>query len=298
MSANAPAQSAPSRLFRVLQFPLVRILVATIAVVGVIALVQGLSRLAHIAPHSPGGALTGVVLIAAVFATYTGYVRAIERRPVVELGRAGLAGEIALGALIGGALFALTMLALWLAGVVQVTAGGGWVALGFPLLGALIAAVGEEVIVRGILFRIAEESLGTWIALGLSAGLFGALHALNPGATLFSSIAIALEAGILLGAAFIFTRRLVAGDRAARGVELHRRRRVRRRRLGTAEARACWRATSSGPDILTGGAFGPEASIVAVLVCLTAAAVLLVAGHGQGHILSPVWRCRAPDASH
>ena len=297
MSANAPAQPAPSRLFRVLQFPLVRILVATIAVVGVIALVQGLSRLAHIAPHSPGGALTGVVLIAAVFATYTGYVRAIERRPVVELGRAGLAGEIALGALIGGALFALTMLALWLAGVVQVTAGGGWVALGFPLLGALIAAVGEEVIVRGILFRIAEQSLGTWIALGLSAGLFGALHALNPGATLFSSIAIALEAGIVLGAAFIFTRRLwlPIGLHAAWNFT----------EGGVFGADVSGRGSQGllashfqGPDILTGGAFGPEASIVAVLVCLTAAAVLLVAGHNQGRILSPVWRRRAPDASH
>ncbi len=61
---------------------------------------------------------------------------------------------------------------------------------------------------RGVLFRIVEESLGSWIALALSAALFGALHAFNPGATLTSSIAIALEAGVLLAAVFMVTRRL------------------------------------------------------------------------------------------
>lgn len=274
-----------------------RILVATVAVVGVVALVQGLSKLGHVKPHSMAGALTGVVLIAAVLATYTGYVRAIERRPVAELGRVGLAGEFTLGALIGGALFGLTMWVLWLAGVAQVTGGAGWAALGFPLLGALIAAVTEEVIVRGILFRIAEESLGTWIALGLSAAIFGALHALNPGATLVSSIAIALEAGILLGAAYIFTRRLwlaiglhaswnfTEGGVFGAGVS------------GT-KVQGLFDSHFQGPEILTGGAFGPEASLVAVLICLTAATVLLTAARGQARISTPAWARRAQNSGH
>ncbi len=271
-----------------------RILLATIAVAGIVALVQGLSKLAHIKPHSVAGALTGIVLIAAVLATYAGYVRAIERRPVVELGTAGFAGELTLGALIGGALFGLTLLALWFAGVADLTTGAGWIALSFPLLSALIAAVTEEIIVRGILFRIAEESLGTWIALSLSAAVFGALHALNPGATVVSSIAIALEAGILLGAAYIFTRRLwlaiglhaawnfTEGGVFGAGVS------------GT-KVQGLFDSHFHGPEILTGGAFGPEASLVAVLVCLTAAIVLLTVARSQGRIITPAWARRAQN---
>jgi hypothetical protein len=45
-------------------------------------------------------------------------------------------------------------------------------------------------------------------ALGSTALIFGALHAANRGATGWSTIAVALSGGLVLGAAFILTRRL------------------------------------------------------------------------------------------
>src|SRR5260370_910510 len=45
-------------------------------------------------------------------------------------------------------------------------------------------------------------------ALGISALVFGFAHARNPGASIVSSLAIAVEAGGLLAAAFILTRNL------------------------------------------------------------------------------------------
>jgi hypothetical protein len=45
-----------------------------------------------------------------------------------------------------------------------------------------------------------------------------------------------------------------------------------------------------GPRLLTGGAFGPEASIVAVLVCFAAGVALLVRAHRRGRFLRPFWR--------
>ena len=66
----------------------------------------------------------------------------------------------------------------------------------------------EEVVFRGVLFRIVEESLGTWIALALTSLLFGFAHISNPNATASAHSAIAMEAGVLLGAAYVLTRRL------------------------------------------------------------------------------------------
>jgi len=277
-----------TRLWRFLRFPLTRIVIATVAISVVIGVLQFIGLAAHIPPHSPVGIAIGVLVIVAVVATYVAFVRLIEGREVTELSTRKAGVEFGVGALVGATLFGLTMLVLWLARCVDIAAGAGWGAVALALLGALIAAVCEEVLVRGVLFRIVEESLGTWIALALSAALFGALHAFNPNATLISCIAIALEAGLLLGAVFVFTRRLwmaiglhaawnfTEGGIFGAGVS------------GT-ESKGILASAFHGPDALTGGAFGPEASIVAVLVCMTAAAILLVSAHRNGRIRDPRW---------
>ena len=66
----------------------------------------------------------------------------------------------------------------------------------------------EELLFRGILFRWLEEFGGSWLALLLTSALFGAAHLGNPNATAFSAFCIAVEAGVLLGAAYMLTRSL------------------------------------------------------------------------------------------
>ena len=63
---------------------------------------------------------------------------------------------------------------------------------------------------RGILFRFLEQFGGSWFALALTSALFGLGHILNPNASAFSSFAIAVEAGVLLGGAYMLTRSLWA----------------------------------------------------------------------------------------
>src|SRR3546814_20108222 len=63
---------------------------------------------------------------------------------------------------------------------------------------------------RGVIFRLIERWLGSWIALAISAALFGAGHLANPNASWFAAVYIALEAGIILGAIYLVTRRLWA----------------------------------------------------------------------------------------
>lgn len=85
---------------------------------------------------------------------------------------------------------------------------GGLSGLGRALAIAIASAVGEEIVFRGVVFRLLEARLGTTIALVLSAAAFGLLHAGNPGATWGSTLAIACESGVLLGLAYAASRAL------------------------------------------------------------------------------------------
>ena len=279
----------PGRLWAFLQFPLTRIVLAVLALAVMIGAIQVGSKAAGIVTRTPPGALVAVLIMIATLATYAAFVRVLERRDVTELGFPRAPQEFASGFAVGVLLFALTMLVLWCFGTVDIEAGGGWSALGYPLLDALIAAVTEETLMRGVLFRIVEESLGSWIALALSAALFGALHAFNPGATLTSSIAIALEAGVLLAAVFMITRRLwmVIGLHTAWNFTEGG---VFGASVSGGDAHGMLASRFHGSEVLTGGAFGPEASIVAVLICLGAGAAFLWLASRRGHFVQPFWR--------
>jgi membrane protease YdiL (CAAX protease family) len=254
----------------------------------IVAFLIGVSSLAAALGLDPTGAVVPLIGAAGTLALYIIYVRWVERRPIVELSGAGAAGELGRGAVLGALLFAATIGGLWAIGAAEISRGNGS-EVGLSLSGAVAAAVVEEILFRAILFRLVERSLGTWLALAVSAALFGAIHAFNHGATVVSTIAIALEAGVLLAAAFATTRRLwlpfglhaawnfteggVFGARVSGGA-----------RDGLLASRF------DGTPWITGGEFGPEASILAIAICLTAGIALLIAARRRGQFLPPWWR--------
>jgi CAAX protease family protein len=183
------------------------------------------------------------------------------------------------------------LLILVLVGVASVRRDGGLQALSYPFAAALVAAVGEETLMRGVLFRIVERSLGSWIALALSAALFGALHGFNAGATVLSSIAIALEAGVLLAAAYMCSRRLWLPIGVHTGWNFTEGG-VFGASVSGGQEHGMLASVFRGPDLLTGGAFGPEASLVAVVVCLALGVAFIVLAVRRGRVLAPYWRAR------
>lgn len=282
----------PGKFWVFLQFPLTRIVLAGIAIIAVDASVQWGTHALHIAPRSAAGVLANIIIMAAVIAVYALYVHGVERRRVVEFNPSGAAPEIATGFAVGVVLFSLTMLLLWLLGIARFTFDGDWAALGFTLVAAVTAGIAEEVLVRGVLFRIIEESLGSWTALLISAAAFGAMHAFNPGATLTSSAAIALEAGVLLAAVFMYTRRLWMA------IGLHSAWNFTEGGIFGASvsgSRSHGLLTSHfhGATWLSGGKFGPEASLVAVVVCFVTALVFLRLAWQQRQFIAPGWRRNA-----
>jgi hypothetical protein len=148
------------------------------------------------------------------------------------------------------------------------------VGLGGDLAVYFAAAVLEELIMRAVVFRLVEQIAGTVIAVIFSAVLFGLLHAMNPGATLVSTSAIAIEAGVLLAVAYALTRNLwfVIGihvgwnfaEGALFGAKVS----------GSEATHALIRTSISGPDLISGGGFGPEASLVSVGLLAAASVVI------------------------
>lgn len=221
---------------------------------------------------------------------YLGGGRWIERRKPPEFTGAGIGKEFASGIGLGLGLFSAVMVLLWPIGIYHPTGWGTAAGLGRGAVFASMAAILEEIMFRGFLFRLIETVAGTWWALLATSALFGAAHALNPGATVLTSIAIALEAGLLLGVAYAATKRLwfPIGMHAAWnfsestvfGMSVS----------GLGASKGLIAGTVSGPAILTGGQFGPEASIIAVLVCFSAAGLILWRMVRRGQVQPPSWR--------
>lgn len=224
---------------------------------------------------------------------YLVLVKLIERRPMGELALRKLLPQGLLGVVAGTLLFSAVVGTLWLLGSYHVTGFNPHAAwLPALLMAGLGAGIGEELMFRGVLFRVAEEGLGTWAALLVSALFFGFAHAANPGATLWSSSAIAIEAGLLFGLLYHVSRSLplCMGLHAAwnfcQGT-------VYGIPVSGLKADGWLVSTRTGPDWLSGGAFGAEASVVALTLCsLCSLALLAVALRRDSIVPPPGWRRR------
>ena len=220
---------------------------------------------------------------------YRAYVHRFERRAVVEFSVPGGGRELTAGAVLGFCTFSTMIAILALLGAYRVVGLGTWLSVFLALLMAIGSAAIEEIVFRGVVFRLVEEWGGTWMALAISSALFGGLHLVNPHATALGAIAIVFEAGILLGAAYVLTRRLWApigihfgwnfAEAGIFGVP-----------TSGAPSTGVLRGEVVGPEWLTGGIFGPEASIVAMIVGFAVGTVLVIRAARRGRFIAPSWK--------
>jgi membrane protease YdiL (CAAX protease family) len=222
--------------------------------------------------------------VAALF-VYKGLVRLTERRRVVEAGATGLVPGLLLGIAVGIVVFGCVILNIWFLGYYQVHG----VAANIGMVGLVgymaAAAVTEELMFRGVLFRALERGTGTWLAMLISGLLFGAYHLANPDASLWGAAAIVIEAGGMLTAAYVATRKLWVpiglhfgwnyAAAAIFGTEVS----------GNGGNQGLLDATMHGPALVTGGEFGPEGSLYSVVFCVLTAIVFLIVAWRQGRLV-------------
>ncbi|MBW8086483.1 MULTISPECIES: CPBP family intramembrane glutamic endopeptidase [Streptomyces] len=228
--------------------------------------------------------LGGVTAVLSVV-VYRWAVGRTERRPVTELAREGARGSLLRGLVIGVTMFGCVIANLYVYGAYEVH-GFGSLTGAVGLVGFMTgAAVTEELMFRGLLFRLVERGLGTYIALVLSGAVFGAAHLLNKDATLLGAAAIAIEAGGMLAAAYAATRSLWLpiglhfgwnfAESGIFGTEVS----------GNGDTHGLMDASTSGAELITGGEFGPEASVYSVLFGALLTIAFLWLARRRGHIV-------------
>jgi CAAX protease family protein len=233
--------------------------------------------------HEPGWVfLTYAASVPSALAAYIGYTRHFEGRAATELAVQGARKHAVFGVTLGLLLFCVTLGTVMAFANVTVGPGAGIAAVGSVGI-SLSSAVSEELVFRGLLFRLAERSLGTWPAMGISAVLFGALHFANPGAGLVSTVAITLESGLLLCAAYILTRNLWFAIGLHFGWDVAESALFGASMSGHVDP-GLFVTRVAGPNLLSGGSFGVEASVVALLWALLVTAFLLTSAARRGHI--------------
>lgn len=238
---------------------------------------------------TPLPALVALAGVAVGLGAWKLYRTKLEGSPDRELELAGAGKELLAGLLFGFALFSAATAGVALVGGFRIDGVRGIGNLWEMLAIGIFSGFYEEIIFRGVIMRHLEPLIGTVGALAFTSAFFGLVHLANPDATLFAAFAIAIEAGILLGAAYLVTRRLwlAIGLHAAWNftqgwvfsIPIS----------GTGVSNGLLITSRNGPDWLTGGTFGLEASVIAMAVTTAAGLVMLWHAARKGEIVPPRW---------
>ncbi len=274
---------------KIVDFPLVAMILAVALVIAALALANIIGKVLPAMDPTVTTVVKSAIALGLVLTIYKLAIRQLGEVPRDDLPLPGAAKGVGAGLLFGFVLFSIVVGVAALFDVYNIVGPGGTSALvTATVVMAIMPGFMEELLFRGILFRYIEEFGGSWTALIVTSSLFGAGHIMNPGATAFSSFAIAVEAGVLLGGAYMLTRSLwmPMGLHAAwnftqgeifdvpvSGIDQH----------GLVTAKM------SGPELLSGGTFGLEASLIALVIATAAGIWLVVRAVRQGQLVRPWW---------
>jgi len=293
---TSPASAQPKLAQRILSSPPARVVLLGFILVMFMSL--NTDVMTSYAGEPVKAVLHIIALAIAGFAVYLGYAYFFEKRAPSELALPGMGRQLGFGLLIGAGLYATCELILIALGIYRVVGLNPLDYMVPAIAMALSSSVYEELLFRGVLFGAVEQWFGSWAALVVSSLVFGLTHLLNPQGTIEGALFIAVEAGTLLAAAYMLTRRLwlsigfhlawnytqsaifssiVSGNDAQQGLI---------------------KSTVDGPDWLTGGSFGVESSVLALLLCTTTGVVMLVMAVKRGRIVPPAWKRTVPLMAH
>ena len=150
----------------------------------------------------------------------------------------------------------------------------------FTLL--VTVALVEDLLIRGLIIRVLENWLGTYITL-VVAMLFETLHIFNPNSNLFSTI-FDLAWGFTMAMLFIYSKRIWLPfffhvgwnfSQSFYGSNL----------TGVEDMGTIIQSRFSGPEILTGGKVGIEGSIFTLIILIAIGLTAFYFARKEGKII-------------
>src|SRR4030095_14800903 len=142
-----------------------------------------------------------------------------------------------------------------------------------------------------------EEQAGTVIALLIFIVLFVILHVNAKGATVISVGATAMQAGLMLPAAYVYSRSLwfpiflhFGWDFAEPGI-------FGGINPSTSVTQGLLTSKITGNSLLTGGENGPQDSLSSLLLCLLLGIIFLLVAKRKNNVINPWWRTTATNKS-
>jgi membrane protease YdiL (CAAX protease family) len=278
---------------RIIQFPLIRIVVAVLflavylithntVIVDAIAKTSGTVNLIMVR-------IDDLISVLALYFIYRLYTKFVEDRKALELSLSGALPELGAGfgisfILVGGMVLLLAAL-----GYYHITDFNSPTLIIHAFIRFAIGAFVQVLLFRLILLRLIEEWLGSWLAMLIVAVTFGLLHLTNANATIPGCSAIILS-DLLLIAAFYLTHRVWLVWGIHFGWNFFQDGIFGMPNSGETQFPSWVISTTDGPEWLTGGAFGVEASYVSVALNLIAGLALLFLVIKKGQIIRPAWR--------
>lgn len=275
---------------RIIDYPLVTMVIATLLYIVVSGVVGAVGLLAippihGVSPDMKIYALLEITLIP----LYWFVIARLGDPKRNDLKDPNWLQHLSLGLVGGTVIFSIAVAIAGALGIYKIigigSLNGLLAALIVPAIGA---AVTEEMLFRGILFRWLEEWGGSWVALLITAALFGAAHLKNPHSTWIAAGGIAVEAGVMLGAAYMLTRSLwlPMGLHAAWNFTQGE---IYDIPVSGTKADGLLNARLSGDPLLTGNGFGLEASVIAIAVATMFGLYLLWLAIKRGQLVQPRW---------
>ena len=294
------SQIKQTPLQKALHFFLTKMIIGIGVIVLLVAVIEWLGSSILDKTNLPDDKKALTVAVAGAFIATTGYIflfRIYDKRPIHELSASAFFNNATVGFLTGVALQSLFILVIYLTGTFLIVNINPVSTLISPFAFALTAGFVAEIIMIGIVFRLLEQQTGTVIALFIFIILFAILHINVKGATLISISATAMQAGLLLPAAYVYSRTLwlpiflhFGWDFAEPGI-------FGGINPSASLTQGLLTSKIAGNSLFTGGETGPQDSLSSLLLCLLSGLIFLSLAKQKNNLIKPQWKTTATNKS-
>jgi uncharacterized protein len=280
-------------LSKILSFFLVKIIIGIAVVGSSVFLAEWLGRLLLDQTQLTDDLKNIIIAIADATAALLSYIflfEFYEKGKIKELSLSVFGKNAIIGFATGFGLQSLFILMIYMFGKYAIAYINPVSFLMPSFAAAFTAGFVAEILIVGIFFRLTEEKLGTFITLLIFFILFMLMHVNVKGATMISVLATAIQAGVLLPSAFIFSRNLwipvflhFAWDFTEPGI-------FGGINPGISIDKSLFTSKISGASFITGGHMGPQNSIQSLLFCSIAALLFLWLAKRKNSFVKPFWK--------